>query len=384
MSKAWQAQILTLFPEMFPGVLGASLAGKALKDGLWSLETLDIRQFAGNKHASVDDTPYGGGAGMVMRPDVVDAAIKGAEAKFGKAARKIYLSPRGRVLDQDLVKELAHASPLLLLCGRYEGVDQRVIEANALEEVSLGDFVLAGGEVAAMTLIEACTRLLPGVMGNAATVDEESFESGLLEYPHYTRPADWNGLKVPDVLMSGHHEKVRAWRQTEAETITATRRPDLWNRYQTEQKKKGLKESNMNLLQKLEQKNLDKLKETAKVAEFSIGDTVRVNVKVIEGTRERVQAYEGVCIARKSAGVNSSFTVRKISYGEGVERVFPLYSPRLESIELVRRGAVRRAKLYYLRGLRGKSARITERTDYEANTAAAAPKKAAAEEKKSA
>ncbi|MDX2027341.1 MAG: tRNA (guanosine(37)-N1)-methyltransferase TrmD [Alphaproteobacteria bacterium] len=238
MSKPWQAQVLTLFPGMFPGVLGASLAGKALKEGLWSLETLDIRDFASNKHASVDDTPYGGGAGMVMRPDVVDAAIRGAEARFGKAARKVYLSPRGKVLNQGLVKGLATASPLLLLCGRYEGVDQRVIEAQGLEEISLGDFILAGGEVAAMALIEACVRLLPGVMGNAATADEESFEAGLLEYPHYTRPAAWQEREVPEVLVSGHHEKVRAWRQAEAEKITRERRPDLYEQYQLRHKGK--------------------------------------------------------------------------------------------------------------------------------------------------
>jgi tRNA (guanine37-N1)-methyltransferase len=226
----WQAHILTLFPEVFPGVLGASLAGKALNEGIWTLKTLDIREFAGNKHASVDDTPYGGGAGMVMRPDVVDAAIRGADTKFGKPARKVYLSPRGRVLDQALVKELAAASPVLLLCGRYEGVDQRVIDAQGLEEISLGDFVLAGGEVAAMMLIEACVRLLPGVMGNAATVEEESFESGLLEYPHYTRPADWNGIKVPEVLLSGHHEKIKEWRRSEAEKLTRERRPDLYGK----------------------------------------------------------------------------------------------------------------------------------------------------------
>jgi tRNA (guanine37-N1)-methyltransferase len=233
MSKAWQVQVLTIFPEMFPGVLGASLAGKALNDGLWQLETLDIRRFASNKHASVDDTPYGGGAGMVMRPDVVDAAIRGAETEFGKPARRIYLSPRGRVLDQALVKELVKASPLLLLCGRYEGVDQRVIDARELEEVSLGDFVLAGGEVAAMMLVEACVRLLPGVVGNAATTEEESFEQGLLEYPHYTRPAVWNEKEVPEVLVSGHHEKVKTWRQAEAEKITRERRPDLWEKFQT-------------------------------------------------------------------------------------------------------------------------------------------------------
>ena len=231
-SNPWQVQVLTLFPEAFPGILAASLPGKALKDGLWKLETLDIRGFASDKHASVDDTPYGGGAGMVLRPDVASAAIKGAEAKFGKPARKIYLSPRGRVIDQAFVKELVGSPSILLICGRYEGLDQRVIDAEELEEVSLGDFVLAGGEVAAMALIEACVRLLPGVVGNAATMDEESFEAGLLEYPHYTRPATWNGIGVPEVLVSGHHEKVRLWRQSEAEHITKKRRPDLWNKYQ--------------------------------------------------------------------------------------------------------------------------------------------------------
>jgi tRNA (guanine37-N1)-methyltransferase len=243
---SWQATILTLFPEAFPGVLGASLPGKALKDGLWRLETLDIRSFARDKHGSVDDTPYGGGAGMVMRPDILDDAIRGAEANFGAASRKIYLSPRGRVLDQALVKELAAETSLLLLCGRYEGVDQRVIDAQGLEEVSLGDFVLAGGEVAAMALIEACVRLLPGVLGNAATVEEESFEAGLLEYPHYTRPSLWNGATVPEVLISGHHEKVRVWRQEQAEKITQTRRPDLYERYVMSHKtrpKKGTKGS---------------------------------------------------------------------------------------------------------------------------------------------
>jgi len=222
--------ILTLFPEFFPGILGASLPGKALRDGLWQLNSLDIRSFAHDKHASVDDTPYGGGAGMVMRPDVLDDAICGAESKFGKASRKIYLSPRGRVLDQALVKELAQEESLLVLCGRYEGIDQRLIDAQELEEISLGDFVLAGGEVAAMALIEACVRLLPGVLGNATTTDEESFEAGLLEYPHYTRPAIWGDKSVPDVLLSGNHEKIKAWRQEQAQAITQERRPDLIHR----------------------------------------------------------------------------------------------------------------------------------------------------------
>ncbi len=232
--------VLTLFPEMFPGPLGASLPGKALKEGLWALDVLDIRAFASDKHASVDDTPYGGGAGMVMRPDVADADIKGAEAEFGKAARKIYLSPRGRVLDQALVKEMVAGGSVLLLCGRYEGLDERVIEAQGLEEVSLGDFVLAGGELAAMALMEACVRLLPGVLGNAAAADEESFEQGLLEYPHYTRPAEWQGRGVPEVLVSGHHGKVKEWRQQKAEEITKLRRPDLWKARQM--RHKGSKE----------------------------------------------------------------------------------------------------------------------------------------------
>jgi tRNA (guanine37-N1)-methyltransferase len=232
-----KAQVLTLFPEMFPGPLGHSLAGKALAEGRWHLDAIDIRGFATDKHRTVDDTPYGGGAGMVMRPDIIDAAIKGAGEKFGKVARKIYLSPRGRVLDQELVQDIVAGGSVLLLCGRYEGVDQRVIDAQPLEEVSLGDFVLAGGEVAAMALLEACVRLLPGVMGNAETVAEESFTGGLLEYPHYTRPPEWAGMKVPDVLISGHHEKVKAWRQAEAERLTRERRPDLWQIWEKRQGK---------------------------------------------------------------------------------------------------------------------------------------------------
>lgn len=237
-ASPWHAQILTLFPEMFPGPVGASLAGRALEDGLWKLDVLNIRDFATDKHRTVDDTPYGGGAGMVMRPDVVAAALRGAESRFGRAARRIYLSPRGRVLDQKLVEELVAAPSVLFLCGRYEGVDQRVLDAENLEEISLGDFVLAGGEVAAMMLIEACTRLIPGVMGNAATTDEESFTHGLLEYPHYTRPPVWEGREVPEVLISGHHEKVKAWRQAQSEDLTRQKRPDLWEKYGKTQKDK--------------------------------------------------------------------------------------------------------------------------------------------------
>ncbi len=232
----WHAQILTLFPDMFPGPLGAALAGKALEDGLWKLDVMNIRDFATDKNKTVDDTPYGGGAGMVLRPDIVAAAARGAEKKFGPATRKIYLSPRGRKLDQALVEELVAAPSVLFLCGRYEGVDQRALEACELEEVSLGDFVLAGGEVAAMAIIEACTRLIPGVMGNKASTEEESFTGGLLEYPHYTRPALWENRAVPEVLLSGHHEKINVWRQEKAGALTREKRPDLWELWKNKAK----------------------------------------------------------------------------------------------------------------------------------------------------
>ena len=222
---SWDVTVLTLFPAMFPGPVGQSLAGKALESGKWRLRTLDIREFARDKHRSVDDTPFGGGAGMVMRPDVLDRAIRAAHRP---GHRLIYLSPRGRLLTQDWVAELSGSAGLTLVCGRFEGVDERVLAANAAEEMSVGDYVLSGGEPAALVLIDACVRLLPGVMGNDATVAEESFTDGLLEYPHYTRPADWQGRSVPEVLLSGHHGAVAAWRQAEAEKITRERRPDLW------------------------------------------------------------------------------------------------------------------------------------------------------------
>jgi len=228
----WSATALTLFPAMFPGPLGASLAGKALESGIWRLEVLDIRNFASDKHRSVDDTPFGGGAGMVMRPDVLDRAIRAAGRPDH---RLIYLSPRGRLLTQDRVAELAAGAGLTLICGRFEGVDERVLQAHAAEEMSVGDYVLSGGEPAALVLMDACVRLLPGVMGNAETSAEESFADGLLEYPHYTRPALWRDAEgrewaVPEILVSGHHEKVKAWRRAEAEKITRERRPDLWAR----------------------------------------------------------------------------------------------------------------------------------------------------------
>ena len=235
----WTATVLTLFPEMFPGPLAVSLAGKALANGLWALKTLDIRDFARDKHRSVDDAPFGGGAGMVLRPDVVDAALAAAADQPGDRTPAVYLTPRGRLLEQSMIKAWAAGPGVTLLCGRYEGIDQRVVEARALEEVSLGDFVLSGGEPAALAAIDACVRLLPGVTGDAASLAEESFEAGLLEYPHYTRPAEWQDSggverRVPEVLLSGDHARVRAWRHGQAEAATRARRPDLWARHQAQ------------------------------------------------------------------------------------------------------------------------------------------------------
>jgi tRNA (guanine37-N1)-methyltransferase len=235
----WQATVLTVFPEMFPGPLGQSLAGKGLEKGSWALDVLDIRDFARDKHRSVDDEPFGGGAGMVMRADVVDRALNAVADRSGPV---IYLSPRGRLLDQALVRNLAGGPGMTLLCGRYEGVDQRVLDARGIDEVSVGDYVLSGGEPAAIVFIDAVVRLLPGVMGNEASPGEESFESGLLEYPHYTRPAEWQGREVPGVLTSGHHEKIRQWRRAEAERMTEQRRPDLWVRYRERMKRGGANE----------------------------------------------------------------------------------------------------------------------------------------------
>ena len=220
----WCASVLTLFPDMFPGPLGQSLAGRALQAGVWSLKAHDIRAHATDRHRTVDDTPFGGGPGMVMRPDVVSRAITAVQ----DGRPLVYLTPRGRTLTQADAQRLAAGPGVILLCGRYEGVDQRAIEASGAEELSVGDFVLSGGELPAMFLLDAAVRLLPGVMGAADSATEESFSAGLLEYPHYTRPAEWCGQPVPPVLLSGNHAAIGAWRQAQAEAATRQRRPDLW------------------------------------------------------------------------------------------------------------------------------------------------------------
>ena len=222
----WRATVLTLFPEMFPGPLGVSLAGRALASGVWSLEARDIRHAATDKHRSVDDTPAGGGPGMVLRADGLAAAIDAAEIAAERP--RLLMSPRGTPLTQKRVMELAAGPGPLIVCGRFEGIDQRVIEARGIEEVSIGDYVLSGGEIAALALIDACVRLLPGVMGKLSSGTDESFSDGLLEYPQYTRPQEFEGRTIPDVLVSGDHARVEAWRRAEAEALTLARRPDLW------------------------------------------------------------------------------------------------------------------------------------------------------------
>ncbi len=220
----WRASVLTLFPAMFPGSLGQSLAGRALETGVWSLDVTNIRDFARDRHRTVDDTPFGGGAGMVLRPDIVDAAVD----SVADERPVVCLTPRGRHFTQADAQRFADGPGVILLCGRYEGIDQRVIESRGMLELSIGDYVLSGGELAALVLLDSIVRLLPGVMGAPDSATEESFSSGLLEYPHYTRPAEWQGRRVPDVLLSGHHGAVAAWRQAESERITRERRPDLW------------------------------------------------------------------------------------------------------------------------------------------------------------
>ncbi len=229
--QTWHTTILTLFPELFPGPLASSLTGKALENQLWSLDAIQIRDFAYDRHKTVDDTPYGGGAGMVLKPDVVDAAVMAARMR-GAGRPIVYLTPRGKPLTQELVQHFAwHGPGLIILCGRYEGIDERVIGHHHMEEVSLGDFILTGGELAAFPLIDACVRLLPGVIGKEESHQQESFSQILLEHPHYTKPQIWQGHSVPEILLSGNHQKIAQWRLDKSEEVTKQRRPDLWNKY---------------------------------------------------------------------------------------------------------------------------------------------------------
>ncbi|ASM73518.1 MULTISPECIES: tRNA (guanosine(37)-N1)-methyltransferase TrmD [Roseobacteraceae] len=234
LAGVWQARVITLFPAAFPGVLGESLTGRAMKDGLWQLHTHDLREHGLTKHRNVDDTPAGGGAGMVLRADVVGPAIAEAQSHARGRWPILYMSPRGRRFDQAMARDLARCDGVTMLCGRFEGVDERVLEAFGITEVSLGDFVMTGGELAAQAMIDATVRLLPGVLGNAESAVDESHSAGLLEHPQYTKPAEWQGRTIPEVLMSGNHAKIAEWRREMSEKITAERRPDLWARHKGE------------------------------------------------------------------------------------------------------------------------------------------------------
>ena len=344
-----EVQIFTLYPDLYPGLLDVGIYKKAKEKQKWSLKIIDIRDYAFDDNRTVDDTPFGGGSGMLLKPDVLAAALdKNAKAK----EKIIYLSPKGKKLNQKEVKSLSKLKKINILCGHFEGVDQRLLETRNIEEYSIGDFILSGGESASFVFVDALVRLLPGVLGNANSTKDESFENNLLEYPQYTKPRDWEGKKVPEVLFSGDHAKIKGWRLSQSEAITQRQRPDLWKKY-LEKKMKNIEDINKAAIQKITANK--------KITEFSPGDTVKVGVKIVEGKRERIQYFEGVCIAKKNRDLNSSFTVRKISFGEGVERTFALYSPNVDSIKVIRSGKVRRAKLYYLRDRKGKSARIAEK-----------------------
>ena len=236
----WQAVVLTIFPEMFPGPLGCSLSGQALKNSLWALHLINLGDFTKGMHKSVDDPPFGGGPGMLMRPDVIDDAIKYTDIKFSSLPL-IFLTPRGKKITQSKIKKMANGPGIRVLCGRYEGIDQRVIDANEIEEINLADFILSGGEPAAITILDACIRLLPGVIGGRESLSEESFENNLLEYPQFTRPQNWRGIEVPSILLSGNHHKIKKWRLDQAQEITKNHRPDLWEEYSKVNQKQAIK-----------------------------------------------------------------------------------------------------------------------------------------------
>ena len=373
---------------MFPGPLGHSLTGRALEAGLWRLEPRDIRDAATDRHRTVDDSPAGGGAGMVLRADIAAAALDAADTGLPRSEWPVIcLSPRGRRFDQARARALASGPGVTLLCGRFEGIDQRVLDARAVEEVSLGDFVMTGGEIAAQALIDACVRLIPRVLGNAESTEEEVV---------LVRPLGVSALHAPDRLGRSAdprgsplgtprtHRRLATHPGGKADTDTSSRPlaglpgegrasgpgrrgRALGREHHRRDRRAREGRPVMNLIAQLEAEQIRALAKD--IPDFAAGDTVRVGYKVTEGTRSRVQAYEGVCIARNNgSGIAASFTVRKISFGEGVERVFPLHSPNIDSITVVRRGKVRRAKLYYLRERRGKSARIIEKTNYREKT----------------
>ena len=395
--------IVTLFPELFPPHAQHGVTRRAFESGRVDVHLWPLRDFADGAYRRVDDRPFGGGPGMVILAEPLEralVAIRAARAE-GVPAPLVHFTPTGRRIDQSTVREFATGAGAVLLCGRYEGVDQRFVDRHVDIELSLGDFVLSGGELPALALLDAVARLQEGVLGDSQSHEQDSFSQGLLDCPHYSRPERLAGPpheSVPPVLLSGHHADIARWRRERSLEVTARRRPDLIEAARVgraaEPRRRALSGlaraiiagfsilcrsgpsrrrgptndsqpagtitgETMDLIQTLEAEEIARLNKT--IPPFAPGDTVIVSVKVVEGTRKRLQAYEGVVIAKRNRGLNSSFIVRKISSGEGVERTFQVYSPLIASIEVKRRGDVRRAKLYYLRERSGKSARIKEK-----------------------
>jgi tRNA (guanine37-N1)-methyltransferase len=367
--------VFTIFPGLVDDFCAESLLGRARNSGLLELRLHDLREHTTDVHRTVDDAPFGGGAGMVMRPEPIFASVEAADPP-----RPLYLlGPGGRRFDQAMAHELAALPGFSLLCGRYEGIDHRVHEHLVDAELSVGDVVLSGGEVAACLVIEAVTRLVPGAMGNATSPVTESFGAdGLLEEPQYTRPAEFRGWAVPDVLRSGDHARIERWRHAQAVRRTLRDRPDLV------EARGGLSDRDRRLLEEfppppiLRRSHLSGLQDVramkstdlvdnqylrTDIPAFSPGDEVKVHVKVVEGNKERVQIFQGNVIRRQGSGVAETYTVRKVSYGVGVERTFPLHAPTVAKLEVVKRGDVRRAKLYYLRDRSGKAAKIREKRE---------------------
>ena len=373
--------MLTIFPELVANYCSEAIFGRATRTGVVEVVAHDLRVGASDPHRSVDDSPFGGGAGMVLAPEPVFAAVERIAP-----VRPLYLmSPAGRRLDQTFVEELQARGAFSLLCGRYEGVDQRIADHLVDGEISIGDFVLAGGELAALAVVEAVARLVPGVVGNVVSPEDESFTTGLLEYPQYTRPAEFRGWVVPEVLRSGDHAAVERWRQAAALHRTIERRPDLI------ESRGGLSEVEVRLLaehgypldaaaplatsalaparrpregaQRIMNPTdlVDRATLRDDIPDFRPGDTVKVHVRVVEGNRERIQIFQGAVMRRQGSGARETFSVRKVSFGVGVERTFPVHSPILAKVEVVSEGDVRRAKLYYLRDRVGKAAKIKER-----------------------
>ena len=339
--------VLTLFPELFGPFLATSLLGRAREAGAIALEVRDLRDWATDRHRVVDDVPYGGGPGMVLKPEPLVAAIEALAGPkgAGRSARVVLMSPQGERLDQERVHELAGAEHLVLVCARYEGVDQRAIDLAVDLELSIGDYVLQGGEIPAMAVVEAVSRLVPGVLGNPASAETESFRTASLEGPQFTRPAVFarpRGARGPPLGQSRRHRALEGGACARADETPASGSAPRTRR--------GIP---MNSVEMIERASLRR-----DLPPFRTGDTVRVHVRVREGDKERTQVFEGVVIRRRRGGTSASFTVRKVSYGVGVERIFPVESPSVQKIEIKSRGHVRRSRLYYLRELRGKKARL--------------------------